>query len=77
MAKEEPETIHGHKVDIRNEEDPKIKDIVRGWKNSESSFRDMRHALEKDSNRKIRLGNIVFEKEGDTFIIRKSSSSSY
>jgi len=74
---EEQKKIHGHDLDIQNEDHHEIKHIVEGWKGHEDDFRDMRHALEKDPNHKIYIGNVVFEKKDGKLVLRKSSTQHY
>jgi len=62
-------------VEVEDEHSETIREIVRNWKNSSSDFYGDYKQLKSDSNQKIRMGDVVFEKRNGKYIVRKSSKS--
>ncbi|MBP7006564.1 MAG: hypothetical protein KBC44_02415 [Candidatus Pacebacteria bacterium] len=62
-------------VDVQDGHSETVKEIVRNWKNSSSDFYGDYKQVKSDSNQKIRMGDVVFEKRDGKYIVRKSSKS--
>lgn len=62
-------------VEVQDEHSETVKEIVRNWKNSSSDFYGDYKQVKSDSNQKIRMGDVVFEKRDGKYIVRKSSKS--
>lgn len=62
-------------VEVQDEHSETVREIVRNWKNSSSDFYGDYKQVKSDSNQKIRMGDVVFEKRDGKYIVRKSSKS--
>jgi PHP family Zn ribbon phosphoesterase len=48
--------------------------VLKGWNEHKTDFEEMRHAVDHDPNKKIYIGNVVFEKKDGKYNLRKSNS---
>lgn len=62
-------------VEVEDGHSETIREIVRNWKNNPSDFYGDYKQVKSDSNQKIRMGDVVFEKRDGKYIIRKSSKA--
>lgn len=69
----EPINMHGHDLHVQDEDRESIKHVLKSWKDHPDDFKDMRHALEKDPNKKIYIGHDVLEIKNGKTVLRKSS----
>ena len=67
--------IHGVEIEVKENDSHTLKEIIRGWENHETDFKEMRHSVDHDPNYKIYIGDAVFERRDGKYILRKSSKS--
>jgi PHP family Zn ribbon phosphoesterase len=68
------EEVHNVALNVHDHEHESVKNVLKGWNEHKTDFEEMRHAVDHDPNKKIYIGNVVFEKKDGKYNLRKSNS---
>lgn len=62
-------------VEVEDSSSNTIQEIVYSWKNNPDDFHGAVKQVKSDPTQKIKIGDVVFEKRGGKYILRKSSNA--